>query len=108
MSALLPAVAHLGAGRLIALSSYDSLPTRSRDEARANASTARSLDSFIEEFLEGSASVQQAAAVTDLNGKPLIVLTADGGNDAKWQSAQDHLGYPLEQQSAPRRRCHHA
>ena len=51
VSALLSAVAHLGAGRLIAQSSYGSLPPRSRDEARANASTARHLASFIEEFL---------------------------------------------------------
>lgn len=91
VSALLPAVAHLGAGRLLALSSYDSLPPRSRDEARANASTARSLGSSIEEFIEGSPSMQQAAAVTNLDGKPLIVLTADTGHDAEWQSAQDHL-----------------
>jgi hypothetical protein len=29
--------------------------------------------------------------LTDLDGKPLIVLTADTGNDAKWQSAQEHM-----------------
>jgi pimeloyl-ACP methyl ester carboxylesterase len=92
VSALLPAVAHLGAGRLVAQVSYGSLPPRSRDEARANSSTARHLGSHIEEFLEGSASVQQAASLTDLRGKPLIVLTADKGNDDdKWQSKQDHL-----------------
>jgi pimeloyl-ACP methyl ester carboxylesterase len=92
VSALLPAVAHLGAGRLVAQGSYGSLPPRSRDEARANSSTARYLGSFIEEFVEGSASIQQAASLTDLRGKPLIVLTADKGNDDdKWQSKQDHL-----------------
>jgi len=32
VSALLPAVAHLGAGGLLAQSSYDGLPPRSRDE----------------------------------------------------------------------------
>ncbi len=65
VAAVLPAVAHLGAGR--------------------------SLGSFVEEFLQGSASVHQASSLTDLSGKPLIVLTADTGHDAKWQSAQDHL-----------------
>ena len=35
--------------------------------------------------------MQQAAALTDLSGKPLIVLTADTGNDEAWRSAQDHL-----------------
>jgi pimeloyl-ACP methyl ester carboxylesterase len=34
VAALLPAVAHLGVGRLIAQFSYGSLPPRSRDEAR--------------------------------------------------------------------------
>ena len=42
----------------------NSLPPRSRDEARANSSTARHLGSHIEEFLEGSASVHQAASLT--------------------------------------------
>jgi len=88
---LLPAVAHLGAGRLIAQASYGNLPPRSRDEARANASTARYLRSYIEEFVEGNTSMQQAGSLTNLNGKPLIVLTADTGNAAGWQQAQGHM-----------------
>jgi pimeloyl-ACP methyl ester carboxylesterase len=88
---LLPAIAHVGAARVVAQLSYDSLPPRSRDEARANSSTARHLDSFIEEFLEGSASVQQAATLNDLRGKPLIVLTADRNADDEWQSKQENL-----------------
>jgi hypothetical protein len=91
VSALLPAVAHLGAVRPLAHADSGSLPPRSRDEARANSSTARHLASFIEESVEGSASVHQAASLTDLDGKPLIVLTADTGHDATWQSAQDQL-----------------
>jgi pimeloyl-ACP methyl ester carboxylesterase len=92
VSAVLPASAHLGAGRLIAQSSYDSLPPRSQDEARANSSSAAHLASFLEEWVEGSASMQQAAALTTLNDKPLIVLTADQGiSDDQWQSKQDHL-----------------
>jgi len=88
---LLPAVAHLGAGRLIAQASYGNLPPRSRDEARANASTARYLRSYIEEFVEGNTSMQQAGSLTNLNGKPLTVLTADTGNAAGWQQAQGHM-----------------
>ena len=87
----MPAVAHLGAGRLIAQASYDSLPPRVQDEARANASLARNLDSYIEEFVEANRAMQQAAALTNLNGKPLIVLTADTGNDAGWEQKQDHM-----------------
>jgi pimeloyl-ACP methyl ester carboxylesterase len=91
LTALLPAVAHLGAGRLLAQASYASLPPSSRDEARANASTDRNLASYIEEFVEANRSMQQAAALTNLNGKPLIVLTADTGNAAGWQEKQDHM-----------------
>ena len=36
-------------------------------------------------------SMQQASALTSLNGKPLIVLTADEGADDQWQSKQDHM-----------------
>jgi hypothetical protein len=36
--------------------------------------------------------MQQASALTGLNGKPLIVLTADEGiTDDQWQSRQDHM-----------------
>ena len=97
VSALLPAVAHLGAGRLVAQLSYGTLPPRSRDEARANSSTARDLGSFIEEFLEGSASVQQAASLTDLGGKPLIVLTADKKRRRAMAIAAEPPGHAVDQ-----------
>jgi hypothetical protein len=42
VSALLPTIAHSVAGRLVAQVSYGSVPPRSRDEARANPSTAGS------------------------------------------------------------------
>jgi pimeloyl-ACP methyl ester carboxylesterase len=91
VAVLFPAVAHLSAGRLLNPFSYGSLPPRSRDEARANSATARHLGSWIEELLAASASAHQASLLTDLDGKPLIVLTADTGNDAKWQPAQEHM-----------------
>ena len=85
VAALVPAIAHLGAGRLIAQASYGDLPSRVQDEARANASLARNLGSYIDEFVEANTAMQQAATLTNLHGKPLIVLTADTGNDAGWQ-----------------------
>jgi pimeloyl-ACP methyl ester carboxylesterase/FtsH-binding integral membrane protein len=91
VAVLLPAVAHLGAGRLLNPFSYGTLPPRSRDEARAHSSTARHVASWIEEVLAASASAHQASLLTDLDGKPLIVLTADTGHDAKEQSAQEHM-----------------
>ena len=89
--ALVPAIAHLGAGRLIAQASYGDLPPGAQDGARANASLARNLGSYIDEFVEANTAMQQAAALTNLHGKPLIVLTADTGNDAGWQEKQDHM-----------------
>ena len=47
--------------------------------------------SYIEEFVQANRSMQQAAALTNLNGKPLIVLTADTGNAAGWQQKQDQM-----------------
>ena len=91
VSAVFSAVAHLGAGRLIAQASYDTLPPHFRGEARANASTARYLTSWIEEFVAANTSMQQAAALTNLDGKPLVVITADTGNAAGWQQKQDRM-----------------
>ena len=92
VSALLSTIAHFGAGRMIAQGSYGSLPPRSRGEARANASTAHNLASFIDEFAQANTAMQQASSLTSLNGKPLIVLTADKGiNDDQWQTKQDHM-----------------
>jgi hypothetical protein len=84
------ATAHLGAARLIP-DSYDSLPARSRDEARATVSTARSAESYLNELRAGAAATRQAAAFSDFAGKPLIVVTAGRGNDAPWQAAQKKL-----------------
>jgi pimeloyl-ACP methyl ester carboxylesterase len=91
VSAVFSTLAHLGAGRLIAQASYSSLPPHVRGEARANASTATYLRSSIEEFVAANTSMQQAASLTNLDGKPLIVLTADTGNAANWQAKQDQM-----------------
>ena len=88
---VLPAVAHLGAGRLIAQASYGSLPPHFRDEARAKASIASYLRSWIEEFVAANTSMQQAASLTSFDGKPLVVVTADTGNAAGWQAKQDQM-----------------
>jgi pimeloyl-ACP methyl ester carboxylesterase len=90
ISALLPAVAHLGAAHLIG-DSYDSLPPRSRNEARATVSTAHSVGSYLDEFFMGSRSTHQAALLVDFAGKPIIVVTAGREHDAAWMAAQDKL-----------------
>jgi pimeloyl-ACP methyl ester carboxylesterase len=90
-SILFSTLAHVGVGRLIAQGSYGSLPPGVQGEARANASTARNLASFIEEFVQANTAMQQASSLTSLNGKPLIVLTADKGMSDEWPAKQDHL-----------------
>jgi pimeloyl-ACP methyl ester carboxylesterase len=91
ISTVLPAVAHLGAGRLLAQASPDTLPPPFGGESRANASTAPYLASWIEEFVAANTSMQQAAALTNLDDKPLVVLTADTENAAGWQQKQDKM-----------------
>jgi pimeloyl-ACP methyl ester carboxylesterase len=89
---LLSSAAHVGVGRAIAQASYDTLQPEERGAARANASTAHHLASFWEEFLQANTAMQQASSLTSLHGKPLIVLTADlGQNDDQWSAKQDRL-----------------
>ena len=91
VSALFSTIAHLGAGRLIAQGSYGSLPPGVQGEARANASTAHNLAAFINEFVEANTAMRQASSLTSLDGKPLVVLTADKGMSDEWLAKQDHL-----------------
>jgi hypothetical protein len=91
ISALLPAVAHLGVPRPVGQFSYGTLPPRSRDEARVSIGTASNVKSFIDELSESPRAMRQAASVVELGNKPLIVVTAGRGNDAASLSAQKHL-----------------
>jgi pimeloyl-ACP methyl ester carboxylesterase len=90
-SALVSTTARVGVGRLIAQADFADLPAQSRDEARASASTAMEMASFIDEFAVGNRSESEAGELVDLDGKPLVVLTADLGNAAGWTEAQDQL-----------------
>ena len=91
VSALVSTSARLGLGRLYGQVAVGDLPPRSRDEVRASTATASNLRSTIDEYVQASASVQQAASLTDFGDKPLIVLTAGSGNDAAWTAKQNHL-----------------
>jgi hypothetical protein len=90
-------VGHLGEARLVGQFSYDTLPSRSRDGARASIATASNLKSFIDELIESPRAMQQAASLVDLAGKPLIVLTAGREYDAAW------LSVGISRISGPRR-----
>jgi pimeloyl-ACP methyl ester carboxylesterase len=91
VSALVSTAARLGLGRLYAQFAFGSLPPRSRDEVRASVATASTLRSTIDEYLQATASTEQAAALGDFAAKPLIVLTAGSGHDAAWSAAQNRM-----------------
>jgi pimeloyl-ACP methyl ester carboxylesterase len=91
VSALVSTAARLGLARLYAQSDFGSLPPRSRDEVRASVATASTLRSTIDEYVQATASTEQAAALGDFADKPLIVLTAGSGHDAAWSAAQNRM-----------------
>jgi pimeloyl-ACP methyl ester carboxylesterase len=71
-SALMSATARLGLGRLLG-------------------ATPKEMASFIDEYAVAGRSASQAGELTSLNGKPLIVLTAEQGNAAGWMPHQDAM-----------------
>jgi pimeloyl-ACP methyl ester carboxylesterase len=91
VSALVSASARLGLARLYAQFDFGSLPPRSRDEVRASVATASTLRSTIDEYVQATASTEQAAALGGFADKPLIVLTAGSGHDAAWSAAQNRM-----------------
>jgi pimeloyl-ACP methyl ester carboxylesterase len=91
LSALVSASARLGLARLYGQFGVGDLPPRSTDEVRASIATASNLRSTIDEYVQASASVKEAASPRDFGDKPLIVLTAGSGHDAAWSAAQNHL-----------------
>lgn len=91
VSALASAAGRLGVARLYSASEGGTHPPQSRDEIRASVSTAANLGSWVEEFVQGNASAQQAAAFTDFADKPLVVLTADTAGDPADAAAHTRL-----------------
>jgi pimeloyl-ACP methyl ester carboxylesterase len=72
VSALLSATARLGLGRLFG-------------------ATAKEMASFIDEYAVADRSASEAGELTSLDGKTLIVLTAEQGNAPGWMTHQDAL-----------------
>lgn len=71
-SAFVSAAAQLGVGRLLDV-------------------TASHLESIIDEYIQAGSSAQDAAALREFAGKPLVVLTAGTGSRAGWTNSQDTL-----------------
>jgi pimeloyl-ACP methyl ester carboxylesterase len=91
VSALVSFSARLGLARLYAQLDYGSLPAHARGEVRASAATASSVRSTIDEYIQATSSMDQAASLDDFTNKPLIVLTAGRGHDAAWSAAQNDM-----------------
>ena len=91
VSALASMSARVGLARLYGQLASGGLPPRSDGEVRASVATASNLRSTIDEYVQASSSVHQAAALTDFGAKPLVVLTAGVGSDATHMAAQNRL-----------------
>jgi pimeloyl-ACP methyl ester carboxylesterase len=79
--------ARVGLTRLLGRLDLGSLPPHSRDEARASVAQSTWVRSSVDEYMRGSASMQEAASLRDFGDKPLMVVTA-GDHPASWMSAQ--------------------
>jgi pimeloyl-ACP methyl ester carboxylesterase len=91
VSAVLPSLSRLGAGRAMYGSAYTDLPALARDEERAFLSSPRGNRSVRDEFSELRTSMAEAKSVTTLGRRPLFVLTALKGAAGGWVAAQDQL-----------------
>ncbi len=90
-STLVSVVSRVGLGRLYSLTSYSTLPSPAREEVRASISTPATLRSSIDEYAQGSTSMEEAAELRSLGDTPLFVLTAGSGSAGSWFANQDKL-----------------
>ncbi|MEX2553006.1 MAG: alpha/beta hydrolase [Actinomycetota bacterium] len=91
VSALVSSSARVGSGRLAGYLDYSTLPPQSRDEVRARGATTSHVGSFVDEYVQATASMDQAHSLVDFADKPLVVLTAGNGSDAAWLAAQNEM-----------------
>ena len=90
-SALFPSLARVGLFRLVNQFASDPLPVPTRDEERAVISTADLNRIQRDEFAELPMSLKEAAALTTLGDRPLIVVTAAKGTQTGWLPLQDKM-----------------
>src|SRR5439155_4601474 len=90
-SALFPSLARLGAFRLVNQFASDPLPVPTRDEESAVISTANLNRIQRDEFAELPMTLKEAAALTTLGDRPLVVVTAGKGAQPGWLPLQDKM-----------------
>ena len=90
-AALLSISARFGLTRLVASLTGDDLPAPFGDEVRITFSRAGNLEGVLDEYADAGAAAAQAAKLTSLGAKPLVVVTSAVGNPDSWFADQDRL-----------------
>src|SRR5438552_805080 len=90
-TALFPSLARLGVFQLVNRLAGDPLPVPTRDEERALVSAANLNRSQRDEFAELPMTLKEAAELTTLGDRPLIVVTAGKGPATGWIPLQDKM-----------------
>jgi pimeloyl-ACP methyl ester carboxylesterase len=90
-SALFPSLARLGVFQLVNRFAGDPLPVPTRDEERAVVSTGSLNRIERDEYIELPMTLTEAAALTTLGDRPLIVVTAGKGTQAGWLPLQHKM-----------------
>ena len=105
---LVSVVSRIGLGWLYSLTFYSTLPSPAREEVRASISTPATLRSSIDEYAQGSTSIEEAAELRSLGDTPLFVLTAGRRKRRKLVREPGQAGLAVDRLGAPRRRRRHA
>ncbi len=90
---LLPSLARLGVARVLPTSTWSSLPEPAASQVQAFASSPRGMRSMRDEQSMYRVVLEQAKALTSLDGKPLVVITATEliRKDKEWIDLQNRL-----------------
>ncbi|HXH94146.1 MAG TPA: alpha/beta fold hydrolase, partial [Thermoanaerobaculia bacterium] len=91
VSALFPSLGRFGIGRTAYRTSFDALPSQSRDEQLAFWPTPRMARSQLDEWTAAPAVMRQAHALKSLGDRPLIVITAQREALDGWLPLQAEL-----------------
>jgi hypothetical protein len=90
---VLPSLTRLGAGRVLPTSAWSSLPEPAASQVQAFAASARGMRNMRDEQSMYRTVFDQAKALTSLDGKPLVVVTATESiqKHDEWVDLQDRL-----------------
>ena len=90
---VLPSLARLGIARTLPATAWSNLPEPAASQVQAFAASARGMRNMRDEQSMYRTVFEQAEALTSLNGKPLVVVTATESmqKHEEWVDLQDHL-----------------